>query len=410
MDDLVRFDTELVKRLRREKGWTQAELAEQMGSVRVGWVRKVEAGKKVRLEWNGSSGVVNAGEDLAAALGVDLDTLILDSLNAGKIKRLRERRNQSPEQFAEHAQVSVDAVKRAEGGEFVHRVDTRSLAQALDVPAFELLHTEEAKGLNLDGEDTSLNMHAGMVSLGLSIQGRAKLLGKPIPTDEEARKEAHGRLMFAVWKLGKDVGTEGSSLSGNSSYVLAIETAIGSELASRSPIDPDSLPLMHAKRIASGLDENMISALSKCEALTWETLNYWMKRESPGLDWAAPDADLTTLCVAGYRSLAQAIFSNATGASKKLLEACAKEATTRIEFLCVFVSRHYPYFSRLSANDHGEFIRLAMLFVVASLASYAAGNPGRRLTFLDAVQIEEAARDYLSEARARIVEIFPRPE
>lgn len=412
MDDLVRLDGELVKRLRREKGWTQARLSDEIGSVGVGWVRKVEAGKTVRMEWNNNSGVANAGEDLAVALRVELDTLILDLVDGRKIKRLREGRNQSPEQFAECAHLNVEVVRAAEAGQFVHRVDTRSLAEALDVPPFELLFMEEAKedevkGLNFDAEDSRLNMRAGMVALGLSIHGNAQASGKPIPADEDVRKEAHGRLMFAVWKLGKDVGTEGSLLGANSPYMLAIETAIGSELAAQIPLDPDADPIVHAKRLASGLDDNMILALSHYEITTRQTLNFWIEQRGLELDWGAPDVDLRDLWMVGAPSLAHAIFSNASGTSNKLLKACTRDAAKIMDFLCVFVSRHYRYLSTLSPNDHAEFIRLVMVFVVAC---YTAGKAERRLTFFDAVEIERAAEDAISAVAARIIELSPEPK
>ena len=407
MDDLVRLDGELVKRLRREKGWTQARLSDEIGSVGVGWVRKVEAGKTVRLEWNGNSGAANAGEDLATALDVELDTLILDLLNGRKIKRLRERCSHSPEQLAEHAHLNVEVVRAAEAGQFVHRVDTRSLAEAMDVPPFELLLVEETKGLDFDTEDSRLNMQAGMIALGLSIQRRAETSGAPIPADEELRKEAHGRLMFAMWKLSKDVGTEGSPLGGNSPYVLAIETAIGCEVASQYPIDPDAHPVEHAKRVASGLDKNMSTALSHYEKITRQTLNDWIGRQGLELDWGAPDADLRSILMAGWSSLGHAIFSNASGGSIKLLKACAREALKILDFLCVFVTRNCRYFSTLSPKDHAEFIRLVMVFV---LACYTAGKAERRLTFLDAVELEQSTENILSVIAARILELPPEPE
>lgn len=407
MYDLVRFDAELVKTLRKERGWTQERLAAETGSVGLAWIRKVEAGKPVRLEWNGKNGAVNAGEDLAMALKVELNALILDSLDGGKIKRLRTQRNQGLERFAEHAHVSVELVKAAEAGGVVHRADTRSLADALGVSPFELLLQEESTSLNLDAEDSSLNMHAGMLLLGLLIQSRAKLLGKPVPVNEEVRKEAHGRLMFAIWKLGKDVGTESSPRRSNSPYALAIETAVGSELASRIRRDPDCLPVIHAKRIAYDLDEEMISALSRCEAMTRAILNEWIRQYGRKFDWDAPEADLVSLCMAGSSAMAQTIYSNAPGKSTKLLKACASEGNARIDFLCILVSRHYRYFSRLSANDHSEFIRLVMLFVAGS---YNAGTERRPLRFLEAVGIEQKTQDDIAEARARVTGHFPPPD
>ena len=404
MDYPGRLDGELVKRLRREKGWTQAELARQTGSVSVGWVRKVEARKPVRLEWSHDSGSANAGEDLAVALGVKLDTLILDSLDGDKIKRLREQRNQSCEELAKHADTSVEVVRMAEEGRPVHRVDTRLLATAFDVPPFDLLLMGKAKGLNFDAEGSWVNLQAGMVYLGLSIQRRAEWWRQPVPADDVVRMEAHARLMYAIWKLGKDLGTEASPRSGNSPYILAMETVIGSEVAAQIRVEPDSYSVVHAKRLASGLDERMLSALQRCELITLYALNQWIERQGVELKWGAPDADLPTLCSVGSASMGHAMLSNASGKSMKHLKACAKEATSRIDFLCVFISRYYPYFSALSANDHGEFIRLATVFLVAC---YAGSMFRQRLPFAEAVKVEQTVEDTMTVLRARVAESSP---
>lgn len=138
-DDLARIDGERVKRLRKERGWTQATLAQEMHTAGVGWLRKIEAGKRVRLEWTGNARAVYAGEDLAEALEVDLDTLILDLLDREQIKQFRAQRNWGPEQLAEHADVGVEVVERAEAGQSVRRVEARALANALHVPLVDLL-------------------------------------------------------------------------------------------------------------------------------------------------------------------------------------------------------------------------------------------------------------------------------
>ena len=142
-DDLVRVDGALVKRLRTERGLTQAKLAQEMDSVGVGWIRKIEADKLVRLEWTGNGRAVSAGEDLAVTLEVELDTLILDLLDSERIKRFRAERKWGPEQFAEHANVGVEVVGRAETGQSVRRVETRALAEALNVPVVDLLFKEQ---------------------------------------------------------------------------------------------------------------------------------------------------------------------------------------------------------------------------------------------------------------------------
>ena len=147
-DDLVRIDGEQVKRLRKERGWTQAKVVQEMNSAGVGWLRKIEAGKMVRLEWNSDTRVVRAGEDLAEVLEVDLDTLILDLLDGEQIKQFCTQRNWGPEQLAEHAHVDVQVVRRAETGQSVRRVEARAFAKALNVPLVELLFKEQARRLN----------------------------------------------------------------------------------------------------------------------------------------------------------------------------------------------------------------------------------------------------------------------
>lgn len=144
-DDLARIDGDQVKKLRKERGWTQARLAEEMGSAGVGWLRKIEARKMVRLEWSSNNAkVVKAGEDLAAALEVDLNTLILDLLDGEQIKQFRAQRNWGLEEFAEHAHVGIEVVGRADTGQPVRRVETRALADALNVPLVDLLFKEQA--------------------------------------------------------------------------------------------------------------------------------------------------------------------------------------------------------------------------------------------------------------------------
>lgn len=210
--------------------------------------------------------------------------------------------------------------------------------------------------------------------------------------------------MFALWKFGKEVGTGGSPLGANSPYMLAIETVIGSELAARIPLDPDTDLVVHAKRLASGLDDNMILALSYYDTTTQQTLNFWIEQRGLEFDWGAPDVDLRNLLMVGAPSLAHAIFSNASGRSTNLLKACTREAAKVVDFLCVFVARHYRYLSTLSPNDHAEFIRLVMVFVVAC---YTAGKAERRLTFLDAVEIEQTTEEAISAVAARIIEVSP---
>ena len=147
MDDLVRIDGERVKKLRREKGWTQVRLATELNSAGVGWLRKIEAGKMVRLEWTSNTGLVSAGEDLAAALGVDLDTLILDLLDGERIQQFRDQRKWSRKQLAQRVHVGEKVAERAETGQYVRRVEARALATAFDVPLAELLAKDEVKGL-----------------------------------------------------------------------------------------------------------------------------------------------------------------------------------------------------------------------------------------------------------------------
>ena len=147
-DDLVRVDGEQVKRLRKERGRTQAKVVQEMNSAGVGWLRKIEAGKMVRLEWNSDTRVVRAGEDLAEVLGVELDTLILDLLDGEQIEQFRAQRNWGPEQLAEHAHVDLGVVGRAETGQYVRRVEARAFAKALNVPLVKLLFKEQARRLN----------------------------------------------------------------------------------------------------------------------------------------------------------------------------------------------------------------------------------------------------------------------
>ena len=399
MDELVRFDAELVKGLRRERGWTQARLASETGSVGTGWIRKLEAGKLVRLEWNGKNGAVNAGEDLAALLKVPLDTLILDLLNGQRVKQLRVQRNWDPEELAEHARVGVEIVTRAEADQYVRRDQTRALANSFGVSPLDLMFREEPKGLNFDAVNAGPNMRAGMYSLSVMILRRSKALGEPIPSNDESMKDAHGRLMFATWKLGKDVGTEGFPRKAKSPYVLAIETAIGSELASQSRIYPDSDAVIHAKRIALGLDEAMISVLSRCEQFAGQNVQRWIAHERLDLDWNASEPDLEHVSLVGGSSLAHAILSTRSKATDEIQKDCSREAIARIDFMLAFVSRHYHYFTSLSPSDHSQFIRLVMMFV---LGSYIAGIPRQRLSFIDVVIIEKKAQDLLSRTDSTI--------
>ena len=397
MDDSVIVDGEQVKELRRKKGWTQARLAVEIGSVGVGWVRKIEAGKMVRMEWNGNAGVVDAGEDLAAALEVELDTLILDLLDGEKIKQFGAQRNWSPEQLAERAHVGVDVVNRAETGQYVRRVETRALAEAFDVPQAEILFKKQARELNFDAEDACDHMRAALFALRIIVQKRAESLGERIPSDMEALMEARGRIQFTLWKMGKDAGTEGSPGKRNSPYVLAIETAIGSEIAGRTSPGPVYDIVLQAKRIAAGHDKNTISDFLRCEQWTTTLLSGWIEKEGLDLDWTAPDADLQTVCTAGLLALAHVIGGTSESEkSEKFLKARVQEAIARLDFCTAFVSWHYQYFSRLSENEHGNFIGLNMLFV---LGSHLAGMVGQRLSFLDALAVEEAAQKNISSIR-----------
>ena len=392
MYDLERIDGEGVKSLRKKRGWTQARLTLEIGAVGVGWLRKIEAGKPVRLEWNGNGGVVKAGEDLAAALDVDLDTLILDLLDGDKIKLFREERNWAPEHLADRAHVDAAVVKRAETGQYVRRVDTRAFAEAFDFPAWELLFKEHVIKLNFDAEETGQYMRAALVGLCMINRKRAAHLEQP-PDDAQFLEEAHGRIQFVLWKMGKGAGTEDSSTRPNTPYVLAIETAIGSEFASRSCPGPDRDIVVRAKEIAAGHDEDILSGFSSCEQLTAQYLGHWIDQKGLDIDWEVPDADLRKLCSAGLAGLAMAINATRYAASESDAEASTEEAGGRLDFLTAFISRYHRRFSKLLRNEHAEFIRLMMLLV---LGSQLAGFGGQRLSFVDTVEIEEAAQETLS--------------
>ena len=392
MDGSERIDGERVKSLRKKRAWTQARLALQIGSVGVGWLRKIEAGKPVRLEWSGNGRVVNAGEGLAAALDVDLDTLILDLLDRDKIKLFRDQRNWGPEQLAERAHVGLDVVERAETGQYVRRFETRAFAEAFDVTAWELLFREHFRKLKFDAEESGQYMRAALVGLCMINRKRAARL-KQTPKDAEILEEAHGRIQFALWKMSKDAGTEGSPTRSNAPYVLAIKTAIGSEFACRGCPGPDRDIVVHAEGIASGDEEHIISGFSTCEQLTAQYLSFWIDRMSPDFDWEAPDADLRKVSSAGLAALAMAINTARYDTSEKDAEASAEEAGARLDFLTAFISRHHQRFPKLLRDEHVEFIRLTMLLV---LGSQMAGFGRQRLSFVDTMEVEGTAQEMLS--------------
>ena len=393
MDGLEIIDGELVKGQRRKRGWTQVRLASEIGTVGVGWVRKLEAGKPVRLEWSGNGRVVNAGKDLADALDVDLDTLVLDSLDGDKIKQSRDQRDWGPEQLADAAHVGLEVVERAETGQYLRRFETRALADAFGVTVWELLVREDVRKLNFDAPESGQYMRAALVGLCVINRKRAALL-KETPKDAEMLEEAHGRIQFALWKIGKEVGTEGSPTRPNAPYVLAIKTAIGSEFACRGCPGSYRDIVVHAEGIASGDEDRIISGFSTCEELTAHYLGFWIDQKSPDFDWEAPDADLRKMSSAGLGALAMAINAARYDASEKDAEASAEEAGARFDFLTAFISRHYQRFPKLLRDEHAEFIRLTMLLV---LGSQMAGFGRQRLNFVDTVEVEEAAQEMLSE-------------
>ena len=393
MDNLEIIDGERVKRLRKKRGWTQVRLALKIGAVGVGWVRKIEAGKPVRLEWNGDGGAVKAGEYLAAALDVELDTLILDLLEGDKIKQFREQRNWTPEHLADSAHVDADVVKRAETGQYVLRVETRAIAEAFDVPAWELLFKEQkVKKLKFDRAESGQYMRGALVGLCMINRKRAAHL-KQTPNDTDFLEDAHGRIQFVLWKMGKDAAIESSPTRPNTPYVLAIEMAIGSEFASRTCPGPDRDIVVRAKEVAAGHDEEILAGFSTCEQLTAQYLSCWITQKDLAIDWDAPDADLAKLCAAGLAGLAMAINAVRYSASEKHAQASADEAGARLDFLTAFISRYHRQFPKLLSDEHAEFIRLMMLLV---LGSQMAGFGGKRLSFVDTVEIEEAARETLS--------------
>lgn len=397
MDDSVRMDGERVKNLRKEKGWTQPRLALEIGSAGIGWLRKVEAGKRVRLEWNGTHGMVNAGEDLAAALNVDLDSLILDLLDGAKIKQFRDQRHWSSEQLARIAHVGVEAVERAETGQFLHRVETRAFAEAFSLAPADLLFVEQAKKLNHEPDDSWDHMQAGVAALCPIILERVTALGQPRPNQAELIKEAHGRIHFAVWKMANGAATVGSSGTLNSLYALALETAIGSELVGHTCSSRDIDIVFHTTAMGQDTLVRLVFALS--DKLTAQFLSDAMKELGAGIDdWKAADTDLQTLCLVGSRALAAAINCTKSVKSENVTDDSALEAFARFDFSSVFVTRHHPYLTKPSTNKRGDFTRSVMLFV---LGSHLAGISRRRLSFLDAVTIEDMVRERMSWARSR---------
>ncbi len=392
MDDLTRIDGERVKRLRKDNGWTQARLALEIGSVGIGWVRKLEGGRPVRLEWTSNTGVVYAGEDLASALDVELDTLILDLLDGDKVRQLREQRDWAPEHLADKAQLAVYVVTRAETGQYVHRSETHVLAEIFDVPASDLLLRTGVKHADLGAEDSAKYLRAAVVGLCMIGRKRAARM-KYAPDDAELLEEAHGRIQFTLWKMGREAGGQLLPVRTNTPYALAIETAIGSEFAYHNclPSTPDIVA--RAKGIAAGQDEGMISSFSTCENLTAQYLSCWADRTDLDVQWEAPAADLRKLCTAGLGGLAMAINATRYNASENYTQASTEEACARLDFLTAFVSRYHQHFSGRWGAGNAEVMRLLMLFV---LGSQIAAFRGQRLSFPDTVEIEQTAQELLS--------------
>lgn len=392
MDDRARFDGRLVKRLRQVKGWTQAALAHAMGTVGIGWIRKVEGGNLVRLEWTADGCLVHAAEDLAAALDAALDTLIVDLLDGDKLRQLMERHDWSAEQLADMAHVSLQVVTRAESGEYVHRSEARALAEVFDLPVFEVFSRPGVSQPNLDAEECAKYLQAAMVGLCMIGRKRAVRLERT-PDESEVLEEALGRIHFTLWRMTRSVGNQGDAARTTAPYAVAIETAIGSEFAYRNGVPLDSDIVARAKGILTGHERGIISHFSTCEHLTAEYLSYWTDRRGIDFQWKASDADLRNLCSTGLAGLAMAINAARYHASEDHAQASTEEAGARIDFLTAFVSRHHRDFSDPPRLEDSKFVRLLMLLVVGSqMAAYG----GKRLTFLDTVEIEETAQDLLS--------------
>ncbi|MCY4488319.1 MAG: hypothetical protein OXF11_14565 [Deltaproteobacteria bacterium] len=392
MDDRARFDGRLVSRLRQIKGWTQAALAQAMGTVGIGWIRKVEGGNPVRLEWSANGRAVHAAAGLAKALDADLDTLIVDVLDGDNLRQLMERHHWNSEQLADMAHVDLQVLTRAESGGYVHRSEARALAEVFDVPVFELFFRPRVNQPSLDTEESAKYLQAAMV--GLCMIGRTRAVRLERTADEsEILEEALGRIHFTLWKMTRGVANQGYAPGTTAPYAVAIETAIGSEFAYRNVVPLDSDVVAQARMIVAGQEEGMVSFFSTCDHLTAEYLNSWTDRNDRDFQWKAPDINLRSLCSTGYAGLAMAINAARYHASEDYAEASTEEAGARLDFLTAFVSRHHRNFSEPSGLEHSESIRLLMLLVVGSqMAAYG----GKRLTFLDTVEIEESAQDLLS--------------